>query len=47
MNQAMWANAATQANRALLEQRGVRVLGPAEGDQACGETGAGRMRRAR
>jgi phosphopantothenoylcysteine decarboxylase / phosphopantothenate---cysteine ligase len=43
MNQAMWANAATQANRALLEARGVRLLGPAEGDQACGDVGAGRM----
>jgi phosphopantothenoylcysteine decarboxylase/phosphopantothenate--cysteine ligase len=44
MNQAMWASPAVQANRALLEQRGVRFVGPAHGDQACGETGAGRMR---
>ena len=43
MNQAMWANPAVQANRALLEARGVRLLGPASGDQACGETGPGRM----
>jgi phosphopantothenoylcysteine decarboxylase/phosphopantothenate--cysteine ligase len=43
MNQAMWANPAVQANRALLETRGVRFLGPAAGDQACGETGPGRM----
>lgn len=43
MNRAMWANAAVQANRALLESRGVRFLGPAAGDQACGETGPGRM----
>jgi phosphopantothenoylcysteine decarboxylase/phosphopantothenate--cysteine ligase len=43
MNQAMWANAAVQANRATLAARGVRFLGPAEGDQACGETGPGRM----
>jgi phosphopantothenoylcysteine decarboxylase/phosphopantothenate--cysteine ligase len=43
MNQAMWANAAVQANRAALEARGVRLIGPAVGDQACGETGAGRM----
>jgi phosphopantothenoylcysteine decarboxylase/phosphopantothenate--cysteine ligase len=43
MNQAMWANAAVQANRAVLEARGVRLLGPAAGDQACGETGLGRM----
>ena len=43
MNQAMWANAAVQANRAVLESRGVRFIGPAAGDQACGETGPGRM----
>lgn len=43
MNRIMWANAATQANVALLQQRGVKVLGPAAGDQACGETGPGRM----
>lgn len=43
MNQAMWANPATQANVALLKQRGVRVLGPAVGEQACGDVGAGRM----
>lgn len=43
MNQAMWAHAATQANVALLKQRGVRVLGPAAGEQACGEVGPGRM----
>ena len=43
MNQQMWSNAATQANLALLVERGMRILGPAEGDQACGETGPGRM----
>ena len=43
MNQAMWVNPAVQANRGLLEARGVRFLGPAAGDQACGETGPGRM----
>ncbi len=43
MNRLMWANAATQANVALLRARGVTVIGPAEGDQACGETGPGRM----
>ena len=43
MNRLMWANAATQANVAALRQRGVTILGPAEGAQACGETGAGRM----
>jgi phosphopantothenoylcysteine decarboxylase/phosphopantothenate--cysteine ligase len=39
----MWANAATQANVATLRQRGLTILGPADGSQACGETGAGRM----
>ena len=43
MNQAMWQHPATQENAALLVQRGVRLLGPAEGSQACGETGPGRM----
>ena len=43
MNQQMWLNAATQANKALLEQRGVQLFGPATGSQACGETGPGRM----
>src|ERR1700722_7355786 len=43
MNQLMWRNAATQSNVALLQQRGVRVLGPGIGDQACGEHGPGRM----
>ena len=43
MNRLMWANAATQANIATLRQRGVTILGPAAGDQACGETGPGRM----
>jgi phosphopantothenoylcysteine decarboxylase/phosphopantothenate--cysteine ligase len=43
MNRLMWANPATQDNVAKLASRGVRVLGPAEGDQACGEVGPGRM----
>ncbi len=43
MNRVMWAHPATQANVSLLHGRGVRVLGPAEGDQACGEIGPGRM----
>jgi phosphopantothenoylcysteine decarboxylase/phosphopantothenate--cysteine ligase len=43
MNQLMWMNAATQANVRLLEERGVRILGPTSGDQACGEVGPGRM----
>ncbi len=43
MNRVMWANKATQANVAVLIARGVRFLGPASGNQACGEIGAGRM----
>jgi len=43
MNRVMWANPAVQANRAKLEERGVQILGPDHGSQACGETGAGRM----
>ncbi|AMN48162.1 phosphopantothenoylcysteine decarboxylase [Steroidobacter denitrificans] len=43
MNRQMWANPATQANVQLLKQRGIRILGPASGVQACGEVGAGRM----
>ncbi len=43
MNQAMWADPATQANRQLLEQRGIRLFGPASGSQACGDIGPGRM----
>jgi phosphopantothenoylcysteine decarboxylase/phosphopantothenate--cysteine ligase len=43
MNRLMWANAATQANMVTLRERGVRVLGPGSGEQACGEVGPGRM----
>jgi len=43
MNQQMWQNAAVQANVASLRARGVAIFGPAAGDQACGETGSGRM----
>jgi phosphopantothenoylcysteine decarboxylase/phosphopantothenate--cysteine ligase len=43
MNQAMWNHPATQANRHVLDGRGVRLIGPAEGDQACGDVGPGRM----
>ena len=43
MNRVMWANPAVQANRKTLEERGVQILGPDHGSQACGETGAGRM----
>ena len=44
MNRLMWANAATQANVATLQTRGIHVLGPGAGFQACGEIGEGRMR---
>ena len=43
MNHVMWSNPAVQANVTLLEERGMHLLGPDYGDQACGETGAGRM----
>ncbi len=43
MNRLMWAHPATQANIAILRHRGVEVLGPGRGEQACGETGDGRM----
>ncbi len=43
MNRQMWENPATQRNVAQLMADGVRILGPACGEQACGETGAGRM----
>ncbi|HFE32384.1 MAG TPA: bifunctional phosphopantothenoylcysteine decarboxylase/phosphopantothenate--cysteine ligase CoaBC, partial [Gammaproteobacteria bacterium] len=43
MNRQMWASAATQDNLATLRERGLHVFGPAAGDQACGETGPGRM----
>ena len=43
MNREMWEHPATQRNIAQLIADGVTVLGPAQGDQACGETGMGRM----
>jgi len=43
MNRQMYAHPATQANLAVLQSRGTRVLGPAAGAQACGEVGPGRM----
>ncbi len=43
MNHVMWSNAATRANVATLQQRGIHIFGPAAGDQACGEVGEGRM----
>jgi phosphopantothenoylcysteine decarboxylase/phosphopantothenate--cysteine ligase len=43
MNRVMWGNPATVDNVMVLKKRGVRILGPAEGSQACGESGPGRM----
>jgi phosphopantothenoylcysteine decarboxylase/phosphopantothenate--cysteine ligase len=43
MNVEMWQNAATQRNAARLREDGVLLSGPASGDQACGESGMGRM----
>lgn len=43
MNQQMWQNPATRGNIETLGGRGIAILGPAEGSQACGETGPGRM----
>jgi len=43
MNQQMWQHPATRANLHTLIDRGIRVVGPGQGDQACGEVGWGRM----
>jgi phosphopantothenoylcysteine decarboxylase/phosphopantothenate--cysteine ligase len=43
MNRVMWEHPATRANVAALGSRGVCLFGPGSGDQACGETGPGRM----
>lgn len=43
MNQAMWNKPVTQENMQKLKEHGVIVIGPGQGDQACGETGFGRM----
>ena len=43
MNQAMWRHPATQQNLETLRARGVHVLGPGVGEQACGDLGPGRM----
>jgi len=43
MNREMWERPSTQRNLAQLRADGVRILGPASGDQACGEVGMGRM----
>lgn len=43
MNQGMWADAGVQKNVEALKKRGYHLLGPAQGEQACGDTGLGRM----
>jgi len=43
MHQQMWAHPAVQANIATFSQHGAQLLGPAVGDQACGDVGSGRM----
>ena len=43
MNREMWAHPATQRNRAQLKADGAQLLGVGSGEQACGETGDGRM----
>ena len=43
MNLQMWQNPATQRNVEMLKTDGVHIIGPGNGDQACGETGDGRM----
>jgi len=43
MNQQMWKNAATRANIETLIKRGLRIFGPDQGEQACGDVGPGRM----
>jgi phosphopantothenoylcysteine decarboxylase/phosphopantothenate--cysteine ligase len=43
MNQAMWANDSTITNLNVLVNRGYHIFGPAEGEQACGDVGPGRM----
>ena len=43
MNHVMWGNSAVQENRNILLNRGIVIIDPETGDQACGETGIGRM----
>ena len=43
MNQAMWADDSTMTNLNVLIDRGYNIFGPAEGEQACGDVGPGRM----
>jgi len=43
MNQQMWANEATQSNLEQLVGRGIQIIGPGAGEQACGDVGPGRL----
>ena len=43
MNRVMWEKPVSRDNASILQQRGFEILGPADGEQACGETGPGRM----
>ena len=43
MNQQMWAHAATQDNIGHLSARGIQIIGPDAGEQACGDVGPGRL----
>ena len=43
MNQAMWSDPGTQSNLQTLRDRSYHLFGPAEGEQACGDVGLGRM----
>ena len=43
MNQAMWNKAVTQENVEKLKRHGIGIIGPEQGDQACGEIGFGRL----
>lgn len=43
MNKHMWCHPATQHNLSVLKERGIAILGPESGEQACGDVGPGRM----
>jgi phosphopantothenoylcysteine decarboxylase/phosphopantothenate--cysteine ligase len=43
MNQQMWNDPATRKNQLILQEKGIHIFGPGDGDQACGEVGPGRM----
>jgi|TARA_B110000014_G_C20119488_1_gene592577 phosphopantothenoylcysteine decarboxylase/phosphopantothenate--cysteine ligase len=43
MNQAMWSDERTQGNISSLNEKGISIFGPGDGQQACGDIGLGRM----